>query len=1066
MHLFSWHRPLAARLNPTRKRRPRPAFRPRVEILEDRTTPTAVQLTNLNFATAPSNLIAVGTTLYFEANDGVHGPQLWRSAGRPGDAVRVASGSQTVDPLNNIYGGRDPAAVGSWLYFFSNNSDGTYTLWRNDSSASPTGGTSPSQAVQTFAADPSAAGPYNLTAVGNDLYYGGWTTASGGAWELWKLAGANAASLSAPPAPVSGPDANGPYDLKAAGSNLYFTADAPGTTNIVLWELNGTTTSTAPVQDTTAHYVAGSLLRSNSAVVGTDLYEITGAAGTLYRVSGLQATQLASVGPPNVNSPFPLQSYFMTAAGGDVYFFTGPGGGYAYALWKSDGTTVSEVWAETPPGGNYPLQLLGVGSDLYFTVFSAGKKDVWKSDGTAGGTELLQRSFTTTIPFALTPVGSSVYFDGPYGQANEIWQSGGTPGTTQSTGIIVSYGSILNAIIGLSSTAPSPADYPSDYWPFAGIGSTLYYSPAAPVQWFGSGDLWRLNNPPVANPDAYPANQDTALTVTAAAGVLANDTDPDAADAGHLTASLVSGPSHGSLTFNADGSFTYTPAVGYVGPDSFTYQASDGFDPSNVATVSLTVNSLQTALNGLGAGGTLTVQTTTPAQAHDLISAANALNPATTPASTLVVDLGGQTIQDTIVNVPPQVTMQFVNGTFIGGSPALTVSSGVVIVKNSVFLNSTDAPTILVKGGSLTLRNDTIQETTGYNDPAIALTGGTLDLGTASSPGWNTINIHGAGAFAHNTTSKPISAIGDTFTVNGLPLTPSTLSGTVFEDFNNDGQIDFGEKGIANVLIRLAGTDDLGNTVSQSQRTNSAGAYVFLNLRPGSYTITETQPAGYAQGIDSVGTAGGSLTATDRFSVPLGVEVNGLNYNYGERPAGTGPVQQGQAATMGFWNNTNGQALILALNGGGTSHQLGDWLAATLVNLYGVNSGNNLVGKNNAYVAALYQSDFAVQGVKLDAQVLATALAVYATNATLDSTGVAAQYGFTVSGDGVGAATWNVGSNGDAFGVANNTTMTVMDLLLATDAQAIKGLLYSGNTTKRNEANAVYSPLTQAGSIS
>ena len=107
-----------------------------------------------------------------------------------------------------------------------------------------------------------------------------------------------------------------------------------------------------------------------------------------------------------------------------------------------------------------------------------------------------------------------------------------------------------------------------------------------------------------------------------------------------------------------------------------------------------------------------------------------------------------------------------------------------------------------------------------------------------------------------------------------------------------------------------------------------------------------------------------------------------------------------------------------------------------------------------------------VKGVKLDAQVLATALAVYATNATLDGTAVAASYGFVVSGDGVGAATWNVGANGDAFGVANNTTMTVMDLLLATDDQAVDGLLYNGDAARRNEANAVYGALNQAGSVS
>ena len=94
---------------------------------------------------------------------------------------------------------------------------------------------------------------------------------------------------------------------------------------------------------------------------------------------------------------------------------------------------------------------------------------------------------------------------------------------------------------------------------------------------------------------------------------------------------------------------------------------------------------------------------------------------------------------------------------------------------------------------------------------------------------------------------------------------------------------------------------------------------------------------------------------------------------------------------------------------------------------------------------------------------LATALSVYVTNATLDPTGVAAQYGFIVSGDGVGTATFNVGSNGDAFGVANNTTMTVMDLLLATDAQAVNGLLYGGNAHKKALADTVYDALLQAG---
>src|SRR5262249_25703942 len=155
---------------------------------------------------------------------------------------------------------------------------------------------------------------------------------------------------------------------------------------------------------------------------------------------------------------------------------------------------------------------------------------------------------------------------------------------------------------------------------------------------------------------------------------------------------------------------------------------------------------------------------------------------------------------------------------------------------------------------------------------------------------------------------------------------------------------------------------------------------------------------------ESIGTAGGSLSAVDQFFVQLAQDDNGrngLNYNFGERPAASGPIQNGQTAGIGFWNNKNGQALIKSFNGG-TGTQLTDWLAASLPNIFGIHAGaNNLTGKSNAYIAALFQQDFVLQGPKLDAQVLATALNVYATNATLDSTNVAAQHGFTVSGDGV-----------------------------------------------------------------
>jgi hypothetical protein len=75
--------------------------------------------------------------------------------------------------------------------------------------------------------------------------------------------------------------------------------------------------------------------------------------------------------------------------------------------------------------------------------------------------------------------------------------------------------------------------------------------------------------------------------------VLGNDSDIDDLTPppwDGLTAVLASGATNGSVSLNADGSFTYTPNFDYYGSDSFTYVATDGFLDSAPATVTLTVN--------------------------------------------------------------------------------------------------------------------------------------------------------------------------------------------------------------------------------------------------------------------------------------------------------------------------------------------------------------------------------------------------------------------------------------------------------------------------------------------
>ncbi|HZY90496.1 MAG TPA: Ig-like domain repeat protein, partial [Gemmataceae bacterium] len=404
-------------------------------------------------------------------------------------------------------------------------------------------------------------------------------------------------------------------------------------------------------------------------------------------------------------------------------------------------------------------------------------------------------------------------------------------------------------------------------------------------------------------------------------------------------------------------------------------------------------------------------------------------------------------------------SFQFVNGTLTVGKAATGTALAVSALTPLAGADTVSlAATVMITApgsGALTGSVDFFDTTANQDLGSASVVNGVATLQTGTFT---------AGAHALTATyGGDTNFLGSVGTAALTAVAPASLSGTVFADFNDDGQVDFGEKGVSGVSVTLAGTDDLGHSVSLSQSTDGNGAYVFLGLRPGAYYLTKaSQPSGYTRGIDSVGTAGGQLSATDQFFVQLAAGVNGLNYNYGELPTATGPVQEGQTAGIGFWNNKSGQALILVFNGG-AGHQLGDWLAATFKNLYGANSGNNLAGQGNAYVAALFQQDFLQKGPKLDAQVLATALSVYATNATLDNTQVAARYGFKVSGGGVGTAAVNVGCSGAAFGVADNSTLTVMGLLLAADAQAVHGLLYNGNRALREAANDIFSDLNQDG---
>lgn len=123
----------------------------------------------------------------------------------------------------------------------------------------------------------------------------------------------------------------------------------------------------------------------------------------------------------------------------------------------------------------------------------------------------------------------------------------------------------------------------------------------------------------------------------------------------------------------------------------------------------------------------------------------------------------------------------------------------------------------------------------------------------------------------------------------------NSLAGFVYRDLDVDGLREpLGESGIAGVTVTLTGLLPGGAIFTLTTTTGPLGAYAFVGLPDGDYTITETQPpsvisagsAGFYNGLDSLGNLGGTNPDLDdnRLEVTLAGGQDGVEYNFGEIP--------------------------------------------------------------------------------------------------------------------------------------------------------------------------------------
>ena len=137
-------------------------------------------------------------------------------------------------------------------------------------------------------------------------------------------------------------------------------------------------------------------------------------------------------------------------------------------------------------------------------------------------------------------------------------------------------------------------------------------------------------------------------------------------------------------------------------------------------------------------------------------------------------------------------------------------------------------------------------------------------------------------------------------------------------------------------------------------------------------------------------------------------------------------------------------------------------------------TGSSLAGLTNAQVATVYLNLWTPSGLVKNTyvQAFAVALGVYADTTSLGgqslvNDGLAAKYGFVVSAGGGGNATYNVGSDGPAFGVANGTTLTVSQILTTVNNNftSSTGLFYGGDQTKTSGFNDILNGVNSNGDI-
>jgi ELWxxDGT repeat protein len=575
---------------------------------------------NLMAGPSPQSFTVVGTTAFFAADDGTHGTELWKTDGTADGTALVADVNPGSSPspfgppgspdVPNSSNPTDLTAAGGALFFLAD--DGTHgqELWTSDGTADGTRlvkdtgpGGSPGPLGGPY--EPNGSHIASLTAVGNALFFAADDGTHG--QELWTSDGTDAGTrmvkdidpgtFISPDSPSVIPASSAPALLTAYNGKLYFSAD-DGVHGREIWTSDGTAAGTQLVKDVNPAGSAPAFTGPSDlgpvglTAAGPTLFfaEDDGTHGTeLWATDGTAAgTRLVKDINTDTRGSYPTA---LVRAGG-VTFFTADDGTDGQQLWKTDGTPAGTARLTTLPGG--VTNLTAVGNAVFFTGRDGmAGYDLWTSDGTAAGTRLVA---TIPVPVVdppgdaqpifpgwpglqnLTAVGGKLFFtvDTP-GMGQQLWVSAGTAaGTTL----------VKQIALDPSGGPPSGGAYHVPITNLTAVGDRLFFTADDEVHgaelWTSDGTAAGTHLVKDINPGTIPAPSgppgEPAVPIGSAPALLT-------AFAGKLYFSADDG-THGRELWVSDGTAAGTQIVLDINPSGDGLNPIDSPGPAGMAVSS------------------------------------------------------------------------------------------------------------------------------------------------------------------------------------------------------------------------------------------------------------------------------------------------------------------------------------------------------------------------------------------------------------------------------------------------------------------------------------------------